>query len=854
MGFLNDISKSNLDASGKSVVPTGTQPYQTPFVDTFRKRTFPRGAELIRECLGTAYTCATLNSDLVASASLRLYVRTKRGQSKSRLSQRGKTAAVPRATMKWLQKSRVTASLVSGADVEEVVDHAALDLLHSPNGDGTDGVGFSLYELIELTQRYLEIVGKAYWYTPRDGLGDTPTQIWVLPPQFVQEIPGMDSEKMISRYRYAGSGMRTTDYRPEEVVPFRVPDAMNPYTGGSSPMKACFEQVLIFREFSAQTLALLENGGRPDAMWSPKGDEMGTGIGEDEAKRMRLAMRQAFAMSGRGGVFVSEFPGSIQPMTWSTNEIMSSQTADQLKTLIANCFQVPTTKLNRADATLASALTGDVSHARDAGLPRTNRFAATLNAFLLPMFDDPERRLFFAFDSCVPDDEAFKLTVLKDGVTVGAVLRQEYRDACGLPDAEWAKTPLAPSNFVAVDEAGKPVPPAQANPLAGLFGNLPGPTATSAPDTTSTDKPAAGPEDKPADAATQMNCAQISSALQIVMSVVSGDLPRDSGLAMLQQMFGMTLDQAESMMASAGKPNVSTTPNPKPDDAQADAPAAEPAAKAAKTVITQLNETADGLARPLPDGASIAGVLRNAFEQQRKFVLDALSAYAKGLTDAATKDESGKPIPPVDDDGLPTRFIPLNKWDESIAHEVKPLIELIAKNEGEKVLTRLGASPDVFAVFEKNIPAAAQELTLKFCKATNATTSMQLDDALATLRQEIGEGVVEGDSVKELTTRVNAIFDQATNERAATIAKTEASRATHNGELIGARDSGVVSGKGWLASADACDVCLGYAAKGFIPLDATFAEVGGEYGSIDGPPSHPKCECSLIYKIDDPQS
>jgi hypothetical protein len=175
------------------------------------------------------------------------------------------------------------------------------------------------------------------------------------------------------------------------------------------------------------------------------------------------------------------------------------------------------------------------------------------------------------------------------------------------------------------------------------------------------------------------------------------------------------------------------------------------------------------------------------------------------------------------------------------------VIEVLAAAGAKAVITRVGASADVFAVVEPNIPAAAQKLALRFAESTNATTSLQLNEALAQLRDEITAGLVEGDTRQELTKRVEAVFDQATKSRAATIAKTEASRAQHTGELMIAKASGVITKKKWLASADACDECLDLAGKDPIDLDDAFTVTN--YGPVTTPPLHPNCQCSETFEV-----
>lgn len=203
---------------------------------------------------------------------------------------------------------------------------------------------------------------------------------------------------------------------------------------------------------------------------------------------------------------------------------------------------------------------------------------------------------------------------------------------------------------------------------------------------------------------------------------------------------------------------------------------------------------------------------------------------------------------------LPKSFTDIEKWDADFADEVKPLIELYYEQGTKQLIRQIGASPDLFAVVTPNIRKAVDAASFKFAKSTNETTSMQLNDALAKLRDELTQGITQGDPLPLLTERVNAIFDQATESRASAIAASEASRAMHGGQHIAARDSGAVKRKKWIASSDACEICLGIMenqpAEG-IPLDDNFLSGDGPYGDVPYPPAHPHCMCSLEYVLSD---
>ena len=426
-------------------------PLGNPYADVFRKTRGPSPREMIQQLVGTAYACASLNADLVATTRLRLYVRTRPGEAK--VKRHLASAPVSRKTLARLKSDATVAHYVAGeVTVEEVAHHPLLDLLKRPNPD-PDQPGMCGYDLRWMTQLYLESVGRAYWLIERDGLG-VPSQLWLLRPHLVREVPDMTGKKLIDHYEYGGA--RGAMYQPSEIIKFHFPDPENPYFGGYSPLAAAIEKIRISRKEEAHLTAMLDNMGRPDAVWSPRGDSEGGGIGSAEAQRVRSAFRQAFAMAGRGGLLVSETPGTIQPLQWSPQDVVEIERARAIKTDICNVFGVPDAKLERNAANLAAAKTADYAHCKDAGVPRCSRTEETLNARLVPMFDD-SGRLFVAYDSPVHEDEVFTLEQTRTAGQTGAITRNEVRASIGLDPVAWGEQPLVPNNMVEVDQqTGKP--------------------------------------------------------------------------------------------------------------------------------------------------------------------------------------------------------------------------------------------------------------------------------------------------------------------------------------------------------------------------------------------------------------
>jgi len=71
---------------------------------------------------------------------------------------------------------------------------------------------------------------------------------------------------------------------------------------------------------------------------------------------------------------------------------------------------------------------------------------------------------------------------------------------------------------------------------------------------------------------------------------------------------------------------------------------------------------------------------------------------------------------------------------------------------------------------------------------------------LRALRETLNEGVLEGESVRQLARRINLVFDDASLRRSITIARTEVNKSANFGTTQAQRISGVVSARQWIAT------------------------------------------------------
>lgn len=230
-----------------------------------------------------------------------------------------------------------------------------------------------------------------------------------------------------------------------------------------------------------------------------------------------------------------------------------------------------------------------------------------------------------------------------------------------------------------------------------------------------------------------------------------------------------------------------------------------------------------------PTGRPLATRLREWLDRQRREVLGTVATLGTEI---------------------PATFPPLSNYDDPMASSMTPVLGAYWEESGRATRGRLGLDPGEWTVTNPHTRQKIREQALDFCRSTNQTTSKALNLALARLRDELIAGVVEhGESLDQLTDRVNGVFDRAERWRARRIAATEASRAVHAAQEQSAVESGVVAGFEWLLSGDACPLCRQVATEArMVPIGRAFAHVGDDpaYSRIAHPPLHPSCQCAMV--------
>lgn len=402
------------------------------FLDAYRRRHEPTGAELLSELKNTAWTCAGINAAVCASFPPRLYVATTGMDSAPRCL----TRAVSPDQWHFLRTQATLPARWKNCDrIEEVLEHPLLTLLQQVNPVHN---GFDLWEL---TQFYLEVHGCAYWYLDIDPVLEIPANIWILPSHLVQPRRTRNSPAVVDYFEIR-TGTTLERIPARQIIHFRCPDPRDPYASGLSPLRACYEQVALTSEYAAMKRAIYDNTGLPSAIVSPS--EV---LSPDERARLEEQWQQKFRRGGAGKVLVSESALRVDLLSHSMGDLAALADIKATKEDIANAFHVPLPFLS-GDTNLANMQAADHLHKSIAIRPRLRRRDEKINERLLPLYD-ATGRLFVVSDDPTP---AFHDHVLKQQETdlkYGVRTINEIRSERGLPAVAWGDTPLPshpPSN------------------------------------------------------------------------------------------------------------------------------------------------------------------------------------------------------------------------------------------------------------------------------------------------------------------------------------------------------------------------------------------------------------------------
>jgi SPP1 gp7 family putative phage head morphogenesis protein len=243
-----------------------------------------------------------------------------------------------------------------------------------------------------------------------------------------------------------------------------------------------------------------------------------------------------------------------------------------------------------------------------------------------------------------------------------------------------------------------------------------------------------------------------------------------------------------------------------------------------------------------PHERKFRAMLKTVWDEERKIVLANLKKLKK---EWLAKDA---------DDIAESVLYPKARFVGKLSEEAKKIAIMAMAEKGQIELDRL----NIDAVFNQEVAHIVDWLSSYFPKFAKEFEAASVDE----LKKALIEGIKEGETILDLTARVQEVFDDWTRERAYMVARTETIRASNRGSLEAYRQSGVVEKLIWISYLDerCCSWCEDMDGT-IVGIDEGFFDLGDEYTiadekgkdrtmhldyeAVETPPLHPDCRCSL---------
>jgi len=317
---------------------------------------------------------------------------------------------------------------------EEIFEHPFLDLLKNPNP------WMDMYYIKYLTEVYLGILGNAYWYLPKNKLGQ-PGQIIPLLAQKV--IPYTKNQIEIDHYEYL-VGTNIVNFSPDEVLHFKEPNP-NSLIMGLSPLDALLLSVDTNRAMMEYSMSLFEQGAFFGTIVKVPKD-----ISEQDYIRLKQEIKEQFTGVGKAGR-TKIIHGDIQvdSLVKTMAELDFEAGRRLTKKDILEGYGVPEFKLGEGASTAstsrATAYELDRVFIEETIQPRLIRRDSVLNKFLLPVWDD---KLVCESENISATDKEFLLQQETARIQTGYWSINEVRALNGEPPAPWGYRPWVGLNMV----------------------------------------------------------------------------------------------------------------------------------------------------------------------------------------------------------------------------------------------------------------------------------------------------------------------------------------------------------------------------------------------------------------------
>jgi len=256
--------------------------------------------------------------------------------------------------------------------------------------------------------------------------------------------------------------------------------------------------------------------------------------------------------------------------------------------------------------------------------------------------------------------------------------------------------------------------------------------------------------------------------------------------------------------------------------------------------------------RTRPYEVKFTKVLKGLFRQQEAEVLANMRKHPKAYYTPHVYDSDITPglvgiytTPNQKQNWLSQWLFAEMMWRKRFSNNGKIFIGGVLEDVGQAELTNLIVGID-FDISNPLVQDFISKNADKFSFATNKAT-------IDSLRKQLIAGVKLGESIPELTKRVNKVFGFAEKYRATRIARSEIIRSANAGAEFAYIQSGVCKGKEWVTAWDerTCPECEAMDGRK-APLGGSFDTAGLDVdldyteGAMPYSPLHVSCRCTIV--------
>lgn len=371
-------------------------------------------AQMVNNYKSWAYACAWKNGTSVAKCILRLYKKSYDNKSEQE-------------------------------ELKEITNHPFSELLKTVNPFS------NRFELMTITQIFLELTGNSYWWLPRNNLR-IPQNIWHIPAHWVKIVP--DEKDFIAGYVVQVPGMGVPIPFPEdEIIHFKFPSPFDLFYG-ASPLFAAAFGIDLNNEIKRWGINFFLNNAQPSGVLYTEDS-----LNPEGYQRLRESWNKKYRGAENAGKIAILEGGLKYQQTGSTlKDAKFEDVSREIRDEILAIFGVPASKLGLVeDVNRANADANDYTYQKETVEPRLILLEEKINEKIMPIYDT---NLICKFDTPVPEDREFRLREKQINIQSGFSSIDEERATEGLEPYNLPETsvPLIPFSLT---PAGQPKPSLQ---------------------------------------------------------------------------------------------------------------------------------------------------------------------------------------------------------------------------------------------------------------------------------------------------------------------------------------------------------------------------------------------------------